>query len=348
VVRTGERGPTPTYCGASCRQRSYEARRAEATVSQLLEAWHSDLGRIGRAFADASAIGEAQKSFAAAMPKFPKLIDDEAMVSFSKALGTARFGEALVASSAIGEIQKSFAAAMPKFPKLIDDEAMVSFSKALGTARFGEALVASSAIGEIQKSFAAAMPKFPNLVDDDVIAAIARSLDVSTVLDSLESARHLASAGALFDAALRQPSWLLEPARFPAFTDNCSIGSLVREVDALAQRTLTAGALRSVEALPAVEGSGLADGSADDQALVLRVALLFAVVLAAAVASLPEAPNLVLHLAHGLLEEAHFGGVLARKAYGRLALDVPDDKILGWLAALAWLVRYLKGEDDST
>lgn len=261
----------------------------------------------------------------------------------------ARVTAQLAASTAFAQIPDSLLKGavvnLPtmEFPKLISDEVLAAATKAFDTSHITDQLAASTAFAQmpeaLMKGPLAQLPtmEFPKLLSDEVLAAAAKALDTSHITEQLAASTAFADVASMLSSFMTRSThgWIGEsPAIWPTVAD------LLDELSQVDPGLLAPDS----EGFPLDKQAGASTKDVGAQLLLLFVATLLAASRAA-----PDATDMIATLGTELLEEAVFLGKLTHHAYVEASNRLPDDNVLGWLLALAGLVRWLRsaGTDPS-
>jgi hypothetical protein len=185
------------------------------------------------------------------------------------------------------------------------------------------------------------LPKMemPQLLGEETLAAISKAVDTSWITSELAQSSALQQLAESLAPKLELAD-LLPKMEMPQLLGTLPMASLLEEIGALAEQ-LTQPLRDEFDDVRAFASKQRSDLTATQVGT--KIALLLLVVIAVSIAIAPASEAAVSTLARELLEGATFVGEATRDAYIQAAEALPDDRVLGWVAALAWLLRWLKG-----
>jgi hypothetical protein len=307
--RSPQKGRIPKYCSATCRQRAYEARRTVCAADQVGQAWKAELGTV---LDQLPALANVQQMIANSMPKLD-------LASLMPSLGVA---------------------------PLLADETMRALSQATATTRVLDQL---PALANVQQMIANSMPKLdlaslmPSLgvaplLADETMRALSQATATTRVLDQLPALANvqqmIANSMPKLDLASLMPS----------------LGVAPLLADELLEE-LRGGALRLAAALPLVVRDdvhsllpqlagdrGDSTAAADEGQILLLLLGVFGWITALN----PEAAVLLAKVLASMVESGVVMADLIGQAYSALSERAPDDRLLSWALALAFLLGWVQ------
>lgn len=203
------------------------------------------------------------------------------------------------------------------------------------------ALAKSPALIHLQESLRQAtltpLPQFemPKLINQETLSAISNAYDTSTITSALASAETFRRFSAVVGAYLADCS----PSQFTPDQTGLTLEALFTDVQQASQLAVA----RLDGQSTAVEGAAHNTATEiDPRTIAASAAVLLVLVAAAAYRAAPASYEAIEWFSHHLLEDGIFISKSTHTAYVELSNALPDDNVLGWVAALAWVLRKLR------
>ena len=306
----------PRYCGAPCRQRAYEARKALRALDGVTKAWQADLARVG-------------DRLTGPMKQIAQLahVQKQMVQALQPAIGVAKL--------------------MPKFesPPTISVSASRAIAQAMSPAM--QAQVAQLRL--LQDGIAAQIHPVLDVARLMPTPAVARVLSVSTTVSLASLVSPALGKMRTLDALHKEIREMLQPSVNATRLLATINFSVVRPEELLgdfdrAARDLNPN-LADVEEL-AIDLSEAAVGAGDSRKVEAQALLLLVACPAAVAVISPGAGQVFVGMLASIVDNGIVAAGLAVDAYRELSKVVPDPSVVTWALLLAGLISWFRSGSE--